>query len=94
MNFSILVWPQQIDQELSFSQIERNVKVPADTKLKVNFFIFFIYLFKKKKKNYHMHCSKILNNKCTANRLIKKMSYTTNIILIGDHKREVEIKEA
>jgi hypothetical protein len=25
---------------------------------------------------------------------IYMMSYTTNIILIGDHKREVEIKEA
>jgi hypothetical protein len=54
MNFSILVWPQQIDQELSFSQMERNVKVPADTKLKVNFFFnFFNFLiFKKEKLSY------------------------------------------
>lgn len=37
MNFSILVWHQHINQELSFSQMEQNVKVPVDiTKLKVN----------------------------------------------------------
>jgi hypothetical protein len=37
MNFSILVRPQQIDQEQSFSQMEQNVKVPADiSNVKVN----------------------------------------------------------
>ena len=37
INFSILVWHQHINQELSFSHMEQNVKVAADnTKLKVN----------------------------------------------------------